>query len=891
MKKKKKILLLLFLAIPFLGITQDVNIPDANFLAALIEEGVDTNGDGVIQVSEAEMVDTIDIFGGQINDISGIESFINLVFLECQYNNLTELELSENTLLTSLNFYNNELSDLNVSNNPMLLHLNIGANNVTSIDLSNNISLQELNCRNNNITTLDFSNNSSLKSIKCLNNKLDEIDISKLDNLKVLECDNNQISNLDISNNIQLSILRFSKNNISQIDVSNHSLLQSLDCSKNNLTELDVSNNPLLISLSCSEMNISELDVSNNLLLRNLNFDNNNIFKIDLSKNIDLENLSVTRNNLSVLDLSKNLNLSNLYCSYNNLSFLDVSKNNALDYFNCNENNILYLNIKNGSEFYCIDSWFCGAGINPIRYICMDEMDSTWIDRYFSDSLINTISFNTYCEVTLENGLNTMLGKTQFASNGICNDEAIALNHLPFTITDSIRTYNYYPEYSDRDYTMYFPYGPHSIKLDLNPEQFKNSLDSFVIDFGFMGDTIYQDFCITPKDSTIANLAISIIPIEEARAGFTTAHKLIIENLGTSYIGGIVNLTIPLDSVQLVDSSQPYTTDNNIITWDLDDIPIFSKKTIAFTIRNNSPIDNPPLEGGESLTFMAEVITDVLDHVPSDNTVTIYEEILNSFDPNDKNCSQGGFLDEDDTGSFLDYIIRFENTGTAQAVNISILDTLDPSVFDISSFRILDSSHPMSVIQQDEIIDFRFNNINLPFEYSFNTGYVAFKIKTLEELKAGDTIDNKAFIYFDFNLPIVTNIARTIVITDFDNDGYNNLEDCDDNNPEINPDATEILNNGIDEDCDGEDLISAVDDLEALGIAIFPNPVSEILHITQENNQALQIELYNIQGQTIYNTIINQTQNEIDLSDVTPGVYFIKVSSQGKVVYYKVVKE
>ena len=885
----KKILYILLCSLPTFCTAQDVNIPDPNFLAALIAEGVDTNGDGVIQVSEAEEIDSIDIFGGQINDLSGIKSFINLVFLECRFNNFTELILSENTLLTSLNVSNNELNNLDLSKNPLLLYLNIAANNFTSIDLSNNISLQELNCRNNSISNLDFSNNSSLKSIKCSNNKLDEIDISNLDNLKVLECDNNQISNLNISNNIQLSVLRFSQNNISQIDVSNHSLLESLDCSKNNLTELDVSYNSLLVNLSCSEMTLTNLNVSSNPILRNLNFDSNNISEIDLSKNIDLEYLFVTRNNLSVLDLSKNLKLRELFCSYNNLSFLDVSNNSTLDYFNCNENNILYLNIKNGSEFYCIDSWFCGASLNPIRYLCVDEIDSSWIDRHFSDSLINNISFNTYCELTLENGLNTLKGKTQFASNGICNDEAIALNHLPFTIRDSIRTYNYYPEYSGSDYTMYFPYGPHSIVLDLNPEQFENSLDSFIIDFGLTGDTIYQDFCVTPKDSIIANLAISVIPIEEARAGFNTAHKLIIENLGNSYVGGIVNLTIPLDSVQLVDSSQPFTTDNNIITWDLDDLPIFSQKTIDFTIRNNSPIDTPPLEGGDYLRFRAEVITDVSDHVPIDNTVTIYEEILNSFDPNDKNCLQGGFLDEDHTGSFLDYIIRFENKGTAQAANIFILDTLDTSVFDISSFRILDSSHPMSVIQQDEIIDFRFNDINLPSEYGFNTGYVAFKIKTIEGLKAGDTIDNKAFIYFDFNLPIVTNIARTIVITDFDNDGYNNLEDCDDNNPEINPDATEIPNNGIDEDCDGEDLISAVNNLEALGISIFPNPVSDILNITQQESRSLIVELYDVEGRKVHYTVIGQKKNNIDLSNIVSGVYFINISSKEQVMYQKLI--
>ena len=156
--KRIGLILIAVLLLAFPLFSQNVSIPDTAFLYALIEEGVDTNGDGEISYSEAESVTHLDVSGEGITDLSGIEAFVNLGDLTCSNNQLTSLDVTGCASLTRLSCAGNQLS---------------------SLDVSNNTALEGLYCNENQLTTLDVSKNTELKTLACGKNKLSNLDISK----------------------------------------------------------------------------------------------------------------------------------------------------------------------------------------------------------------------------------------------------------------------------------------------------------------------------------------------------------------------------------------------------------------------------------------------------------------------------------------------------------------------------------------------------------------------------------------------------------------------------------------------------------------------------------------------------------------------------------------
>lgn len=161
-------------------------VPDDNFEQHLIYLNYDDVLDDYVLTSNINTITELYVDNGFILELTGIEDFIALEVLLCYSNQLTNLDVSNNTALTELSCSNNQLTSLDVSNNTALTKLNCASNQLTNIDVSNNIALTELNCGNNQLTNLDVNNNTALETLEAYDNQLTSLGVSNNTALELL---------------------------------------------------------------------------------------------------------------------------------------------------------------------------------------------------------------------------------------------------------------------------------------------------------------------------------------------------------------------------------------------------------------------------------------------------------------------------------------------------------------------------------------------------------------------------------------------------------------------------------------------------------------------------------------------------------------------------------
>lgn len=255
------------------------------------------------------------------------------------------------------------------------------------------------------------------------------------------------------------------------------------------------------------------------------------------------------------------------------------------------------------------------------------------------------------------------------------------------------------------------------------------------------------------KDS----LAVKITPIMwAARPGFPYPFLVQYENVGSNTVNANINLTYNTSALDYDSSSTTLTpTAGNLQLVRNSFAPSSQGAFVSyFKVKPSAALLGTNLKTWASISGGSALATDTTRRI-----------IGGSYDPNDKLATPQLTTTQVAEGQFINYTIRFQNTGTDTAFTVVIADTLN-SLLQANTFEMLGSSHNCKTIIQDNKIYFEFRNILLPDSTTNligSNGFVNFRIKPVSSVALNTSIPNKAAIYFDYNEPIITNTASTLI--------------------------------------------------------------------------------------------------------------------------------
>jgi uncharacterized repeat protein (TIGR01451 family) len=301
---------------------------------------------------------------------------------------------------------------------------------------------------------------------------------------------------------------------------------------------------------------------------------------------------------------------------------------------------------------------------------------------------------------------------------------------------------------------------------------------------------------------------------------------------GSSNFSGTIsiNITGPATYVAPANNALTPTVNGNTFTYNITDFNTLTPQSFGLQFQTDTTA-----QANDQICVHVEITPTPLDADTTNNVYDFCYQVVNSYDPNMKEVYPVNVLPGYD--DWFTYTIHFQNTGNAPAFNIRLRDTLDANL-DINTFEIRGYSHPAVVSINGNNLTVRFNNIMLPdstTDYEGSMGYFQYRIKPLANLPLGTQIENTAYIYFDYNAPIITNTTQ------------NNFQ---------------LVTN-----------IKSIDAKES-NFVIYPNPSSGI-YFFKDNRNIQTVEVFNMMGELI---LSQGNAKQINLSDNAKGIYVARIN-------------
>lgn len=352
--------------------------------------------------------------------------------------------------------------------------------------------------------------------------------------------------------------------------------------------------------------------------------------------------------------------------------------------------------------------------------------------------------------------------------------------------------------------------------------------------------------CTAPV--SCANLYANVTPWIGYYQNYSNTIKISYGNYGPSNPGAYqVSLTFPAGVTPIASSftNQNYTITGNTMTWN------FTGAWAGYSFNDYVNFSVPPgiINGtNHSYTISITPMGSVVECDSSNNSSTLNMIVGQSYDPNDKTVHNQKYIDPMEA-DVLTYVIRFQNTGTAPAQDVYIIDTIS-SHLDLNTLEILETSHNLNVVDLGNgVIKFDYPQIWLPdsnANEAASHGYVVYKIKEQENNPIGSSIENTAYIYFDWNPAIITNTT-------------------------ININQTSSLNES------------------QVEFSVYPNPFNDQVSI-QGTTQITGYEFMDAAGKVILKHTANSKELMISTAELSSGLYYLNILSEGGSSVQKIVK-
>ncbi|MBQ3323268.1 MAG: leucine-rich repeat domain-containing protein [Muribaculaceae bacterium] len=341
----------------YVAILNSSYFPDQNFRTKLYNSYFSK---GYINSSDVASTTALNVSGCNISNLTGIGYFTNLRNLNCSNNNLPSLPtlpggltslFCNNNQLTALPTLPSTIQTLYAGSNKFNGTLSItGKSSLSTLDVSNNTLITTLNCSGNALTSLSYYGCTALKTLNCSSNNLSSLPTLP-SGLTTLYCNNNQLTSLTNlpmslqslycgSNKFSGTFSLTSRSNLKTLDVSSNSYITTLNCYSNSLTTLNVSGCSALTTLDCGFNQLTSLDVSSLSNLTVLQCYYNKLTSLNVANKTKLTNVEAVNNQLTSLNVSGCTALQRLVCGQNKLSSLSVEGCNALRELNCYGNQI-----------------------------------------------------------------------------------------------------------------------------------------------------------------------------------------------------------------------------------------------------------------------------------------------------------------------------------------------------------------------------------------------------------------------------------------------------------------------------------------------------------------------------------------------------------------------